>query len=269
MNKNFTILIAVLFISFASLAHGTDFNDLSMWSAEEFYRRGDVVRLQDDMYISVIPSRGRPPATSKAHWRKIDYNDRRQIRIKSVYPLGTVVSHQGKHYISLRLNAVGLKFRLDDSRRWMEFTHPGLIYDIPDAPIDPDQIASLIGVDSNSNGIRDDYEREILFSDLPAPVKDAALSAGKVYGALMQVSLEEVEVDASMARDILRNMVIARECRRALSQIYNGAMWEETSYFNTFDRIEAKFVLQNMLSEILASPPEYPDVDHCVELAAI
>lgn len=60
MNKNFTILIAVLFISFASLAHETDFNDLSMWSAEEFYRRGDVVRLQDDMYISVIPSRGRP-----------------------------------------------------------------------------------------------------------------------------------------------------------------------------------------------------------------
>lgn len=269
MKKKLTILIAAFFMSFTPLADAADFIDMSMWSADELYRRGDVVRLQDDIYISVIPSRGHSPATSGAPWHKIDYNDRRQIQIKSVYPLGTVVSHQGKHYISLRLNAVGLKFRLDDSRRWMEFTHPGLIYDIPDAPVDPDQIASLIGVDSNNNGIRDDYEREILFSDLPAPVKDAALSAGKVYGALMQTALEEVEVDARMARDILSNIVIARECRRALSQTYDGAMWEETSYFNTFERIQAKFVLQRMLTEILQGDLQYPRVDHCAALAAI
>lgn len=269
MKNNIQIFLTFFFALFAFLAHATDFTEIPSWSPSERYRRGEVVRLQHDMYISVIPSKGMSPDSHPHHWRRIDYNDRRQVRVKTLYPLGTVVSHKGEHYISLKVNAIGIKPRLDDPRRWMKFTHPGLIYDIPDEPIDPDQLATLIGIDSNNNGIRDDYEREILLSDLSAPVKDAALSAGKAYGALMMTALEEVDVGAVEAREIIRNLVIARECRRALAQLHDGAVWEETAFFDTFDRIEAKFVLQNMLAEILQGDLEYPRVEHCVALSAI
>lgn len=269
MKKKIKTFFVALFALFPSLSHAADFSEMPPWNPSEQYRRGKVVKFQHDIYISVNSSKGQSPDAHPDHWRRIDYNDRRQARIKTLYPIGAVVSHNGKHYISLRVNATGTKLRLDDSRRWMEFTHPGLIYDIPDEPVDPDQLATLIGVDSNNNGIRDDYEREILFSDLPAPVKEAALSAGKVYGALMMTAFEEVEVDEAEAREIIRNLVIARECRRSLAQLHDGAIWEETAYFNTFDRIEAKFVLQNMLADILQGNFEYPRVEHCIALSAI
>lgn len=90
----------------------------------------------------------------------------------------------------------------------------------------------------------------------------------KAYGRLMMAALEEVDVGAAEAREIIRNLVIARACREALAQLHDGTVWEETALFDTFDHIEAKFVLHNMLAEILQGDLECLRVKHCVALSS-
>src|SRR5699024_10578076 len=108
-----------------------------------------------------------------------------------LYFIGKIVVHDGKYYISRRMNVPLSSASLAREGRWLEFTHPGLIYDIPNADPDAEDVTTLLGVDSNTNGIRDDYEIAIIFSDLPNPVKTAALSAGKAYGDLMRTASAE------------------------------------------------------------------------------
>lgn len=250
--KTLLVLLALIAVALSPLAHAVDFNDLEEWKPDKFYHRGDVVRLGYEMYISVLPSKGRSPQTNSIKWRLIDYNKRRTFRIKTLYPIGSVVSHGGKHYIARALNVPLSSARLNDQRRWLEFTHPGLNYDLPTVPGDPDEVDSLIGADTNNNGIRDDYEIAIAFSNLPAPVKDAALSAGKAYGDLMEVASEHFEVTRENAASIMHNLVLARACKSQLRALYHGVAWEDTTYFDTLDRIEAKYKLQNMLMAVLS-----------------
>jgi hypothetical protein len=163
--------------------------------------------------------------------------------------------------------------RLDDSRHWLEFMHPGLIHDLLPELASPEAEQSRIGIDANHNGIRDDYELAILFSDLPQPVKDAALSAGKVYGELMMTARKDVEIDREKVLSIMHNLVLARACRTRLKELYNGAYWEETTHFNTLDRIEAKFKLQWLLADLIGRDRlDYPQprpTDPCNRLASI
>ena len=248
--------------------HATSFTDIEEWQPEKLYHRGDVVRVNYDIYISTIPSKGLTPSSQARHWDIIDYNNRSEFKTKTLYRIGDVVSHEGRFYISRGMNNTVKHLRFDDERRWIEFTHPGLFYDLPPVPDDPD--TSLVGVDANHNGIRDDYELAIVFSDLPQPVKDSALSAGKAYGALTMVAMEDGDIDRDRALEILRKLVLAKACRTRTREVHQGVAWQESTYFNTWDRIEAKFKLQNMLANLL-EPDGYDlprEQEPCVALAA-
>ncbi|MBE0500070.1 MAG: hypothetical protein IBX47_01410 [Desulfuromonadales bacterium] len=251
-----------------SSPHATSFTDIEAWQPQKSYYRGDVVRVNYDIYISIIPSKGLIPGSQARHWDIIDYNNRSEFQTKTLYRIGDVVSHEDRFYISRGMNNTVNPLRFNDERRWIEFTHPGLFYDLPPAPDDPD--ASLFGIDANHNGIRDDYELATIFSDLPQPVKDSALSAGKAYGALTIVALEDGDIDRDRALKILHNLVLAKACRTRMRELHQGVAWQESTYFNTMDRIEAKFKLQNMLANLL-EPEGYNlprEQEPCVALAA-
>lgn len=270
--KNFILFVtAVATIAFSPTGLAASFNDIEQWQAEKLYHRGDVVRANYDIYISVVPSKGNSPNTENKRWKIIEYNKRQEFTNKKLYPIGSVVTHGGRFYISRGMNVAVESDRLDDSRRWLEFSHPGLIHDLPPDPGDPETEQSLIGVDANHNGIRDDYELAILFSDLPQPVKDAALSAGKAYGELMMTARQDAEINREKALSIMHNLVLAKACRTRLQELYNGAYWEETTYFNTLDRIEAKFKLQWMLQAVIGEEGyNLPrDPAPCVTLSSI
>lgn len=248
--------------------HAISFTDIEEWQPVKFYHRGDVVRVNYDIYISTIPSKGLTPGSQTRHWDIIDYNKRSEFQTKTLYRIGDVVSHGGRFYISRSMNTTVKHLRFDDKRRWAEFTHPGLFYDLPPAPDDPD--AFLFGFDANHNGIRDDYELATLFSDLPQPVKDSALSAGKAYGALTEVAAEDGDIDRNRALEILHNLVLAKACKTRTRELNQGVAWQESTFFNTLDRIEAKFKLQNMLANQL-EPDGYDlarEQEPCVALAA-
>ena len=244
------ILTIILLASMASsFAHATSFTDLEEWQPEKSYHRGDVVRVNYDIYISVIPSKGTIPGTQEKHWDLIKYNNLREFQTNRLYRLGEVVSHEGRFYISRGMNIATKDPRFDEERRWVEFTHPGLAYDLPPAPDDLAAEETLAGVDVNLNGIRDDYELAIIFSELPQPVKDSALSAGKAYGELIEVGGSDIDRDSAL--EILHKLVLAKACRTRMRELHQGVAWQESTYFNTWGRIEAKFKLQNRLGKLL------------------
>ena len=266
------ILSLMLFASTSpSFSHAISFTDFEEWQTDNLYHRGDVVRINYDIYISIIPSKGVIPSSQERHWCLIKYNNVGEIQTKRLYMIGDVVSHEGHFYISSRMNIIVKDSRFDDERRWVEFTHPGLVYDLPPAPTDPAAVESLVGVDANHNGIRDDYELAIVFSDLPQPVKDSALSAGKAYGELMMVSAEDSDIDRESALEILHKLVLAKACRTRMRELHQGVAWQESTYFNTLDRIEAKFKLQNRLGNLLdAAGYNLPrEQEPCVALTGI
>jgi len=247
------IILTFMFLAVVgvSYSHAASFTDLEVWQPEKLYHRGDVVRLNYDIYISVIPSKGLMPGEKERHWENVDYKNHSEFQSKTPYRIGDVVSHDGRYYISSGMNVSVKHQQFDDERRWVEFTHPGLFYDLPPVPDDSDAVESLGGVDANYNGIRDDYELAIIFSDLPQPVKDSALSAGKAYGELMMVSAEDSDIDRESALEILHKLVLAKACRTKMRELHKGIAWQESTYFNTLERIEAKFKLQNMLGNLL------------------
>ena len=70
---------------------------------------------------------------------------------------------------------------------------------------------------------------------LPLEVKDAALSAGRVYGKLMLTAMRDAETDPQEAEEILYQLVVAHQCRLLMLELYEGRAWQESLYFDTMD----------------------------------
>lgn len=124
----------------------------------------------------------------------------------------------------------------------------------------------LLGEDVDNNGIRDDYELAIQSSGLPIDVIDTALAAGKAYQALMIQSVDDVQLDKENAKTLIANLVLAKRCQISKQEIY-GEAWQESTFFNSFDRIEAKFKTQAALSLMMeGEDPSLPTGDACANL---
>lgn len=253
---------------FSAGSNAASFNDIGEWQSDIRYNRGDVVTDGYDIYVNVVPIRGLDPEDSHFAWLKIDYRRQFSLHDRRLFFLGQVVEHDDKYYISRSVNVVRRSNDLNDSRRWMEFTHPGLSYSLPDYAIDDPNMDSLIGIDSNTNGIRDDYEIDIVFSDLPSDVVDSALSAGRSYGQIMSLANSNTELNEIDSTSILTGMVLAKLCKKEMSRVNSGDTWSEATYFNSIDRVEAKYKLQALLMEkIDAENFEIPDGNPCLALA--
>ncbi|WP_028886243.1 hypothetical protein [Teredinibacter turnerae] len=127
----------------------------------------------------------------------------------------------------------------------------------------------LLGADSDSNGVRDDYEESIEQSNLPTYVAELAITAGKAYQSLLQQSVTEEVPTKEQASDILTSLVLAEKCKRQ-NQAEYGVTWKESLYFNTFDRTEAKFKTQAVLLSMLEGDDiSIPDGNSCEMLMNI
>ena len=262
------ILFVLFFSLLPSLSYAVSFNNMNKWASNEAYGRGDVVALGYDIYVATLPSREKRPDRYKLLWRKVKYNDHAAFVPKKIYFLGRVVSHDGKYYVSLGINVPPSEESLSNPSWWLEFTHPGLTYDLPDYDNTNGDIGTLIGVDSNQNEIRDDYETTIIFSDLPDEVKESALNAGKAYGQLIQSGTNNFDLNESSANNILVKLVLAEQCKREMKRLNSGATWKEASFFNTIDRLEAKVKLENMLAELIETEElEVPQENSCYLLS--
>lgn len=267
-------ILIPLFLIFATLcsavAHAITFSEMQTWDSSKLYKRGELVKIRYDMYMSVLPTRGDHPERHPVRWRKIHYSNFQDFEPRRLYFLGKVVEHEGQYFISRGINVPPSSRSLGRTHRWLEFTHPGLFYEIPDYDDGSDQMNTLVGIDNNHNGIRDDYEESIIFSDLPESIKPYALAAGKAYGGLIESATDNFQATPENARTVLEKLMIAEACKREMQEIHQGQTWQETSYFNTLDRIEAKYKLQNMLVRVADGQDiPYPENATCNALSAL
>ena len=247
--KTVKLLLSVI-IAFSSKSFSIDFQDLEQWQSSSLYKRGSIIAYGNDMHVSLIINRAKQPPNHRI-WRKIKYNKYKKFRTRKLYLPGSVIEHDGKYYVSKRINVPWNINSLSKEALWLEFTHPAINYSLPEYDEDSEEFKSLIGTDSNENGIRDDYETTIIMSALPTSTKDYALSAGMIYGSLFSAGIGVNEVSTEQAETILKKLVLAKLCKKQLAIESQGITWSETDYFNTLDRVEAKFKLQAALSDLV------------------
>ncbi|WP_281649132.1 hypothetical protein [Parendozoicomonas sp. Alg238-R29] len=258
----------VFILLFCSHVLAVDFHEIPAWDPEVKYKRGTVIAHGTDLYINILPKAGIFPDHSKIVWRKIRYNRHYPLKPYKLYLPGFVVAHDEKYYISRKINLPQNARSLSNEQRWLPFTHPAMGFDLPYYTEDSEEVKTLVGTDINGNGIRDDYETSIIMSSLPAPVKNTALRAGAIYGELIATGTGATVSSVNEAQNILQNMVQAKRCQRQLMK-QSGVSWSDATYFDTLDRVEAKYKLQSMLAGLIdQSTFSVPSGDPCEQLTA-
>ncbi|MCY4472725.1 MAG: hypothetical protein OXC07_07915 [Kistimonas sp.] len=274
LEKRFRVLrasisLSILLSLFCSGAFAVGFHEMPVWDPDVKYRRGSVVSHKTDIYISILPKKGISPGSNKVAWRQVKYNKHNALRPHKLYLLGAVVAHDGKYYISKKINVPRGVSSLNNGHRWLEFTHPAMGFNLPEDTEYSEEMRTLVGIDTNGNGIRDDYEEKIIMSDLPAPVKTAALGAGVAYGNLIVTGAGAEASSETEAGAILQGMVLAKLCQRQFSRQTSGKTWSESAYFDTLDRVEAKYKLQSALARMIDQRSfSIPEGDPCEQLVS-
>lgn len=262
MKKHLVGLLSLM----PSLAFATDFHDFPTYDENTSYVRSDVVSHGHNLWVSRF--KGIHSTLPKVHslkWSKVQLVDIPKWKAGKLYLLGKSVKYDGRYYVSTKLIPIKIDSQFSDNK-WVEFTHPAMGYELPDYDSASEVANTLIGVDINQNNIRDDYEVKVIMSSLPEETKQYALNAGKTYYSLMQTSDEQLTYSAESAESILNTLVIAKACKREQARIHGGDnTWRESDFFNTFDRVRAKFELQNKLVVKLADTNLSVDINNACE----
>ncbi|ABV36361.1 hypothetical protein Ssed_1750 [Shewanella sediminis HAW-EB3] len=119
----------------------------------------------------------------------------------------------------------------------------------------------LEGIDSNHNGVRDDFEVFITKHYTDPMLRQLGYSAGRIYKSLLalattQKSPKQAEADfnemsvenAAFLCDLL---VALRVCVRRESRTRVDFYGYQYKYFNTLERLETFYLAQNRLYELL------------------
>lgn len=144
--KRITIILMLLLMTGLSPVHAQSipFTKFEEWSAGKLYYRGDVIKYGFDLYISIIPFKGNLPDKEGKRWEKVDYRNYLTFQPRKLFPIGAVVVHEGRYFISRGMNVAINSSYLEWRRRWLEFTYPELFHDLPPEPDDQEAIRTLI-----------------------------------------------------------------------------------------------------------------------------
>src|SRR5690554_2985936 len=131
-----------------------------------------------------------------------------------------------------------------------------------------DLIQKLLGEDKSNDGVRDDFEKLILNSELSERAKQHALQAGKAYSSTMKLSAAKDEVTVDQARLTMQLMIHVYRCKIQIAK-EEGQSWRESDFYNEIDRLEVKFIFSSFLDQLAGDdyPYEFP-ADACLSLAS-
>lgn len=125
---------------------------------------------------------------------------------------------------------------------------------------------ALEGIDSNHNGVRDDFEEFIAKQYTDPKLRQLGYSAGRLYRSLFALGSTQkspkqaeavfnemsVENVASLC-DLLIALRVCVRRERHFRENFNGYQYK---YFNTFERLETYYRAQNRLYELLGDDYE-------------
>ncbi|MCX2535004.1 hypothetical protein OQ486_16290 [Plesiomonas shigelloides] len=192
-----------------------------LWDIKKVYNAGDIVQWNTDIYVARGWSLGDEPkkmVVDWSAWKLIDVASIKPWVKNNIYNGGVIVEHAGNYYLSRWWNDdstpgvddVWLRLSLDldmgktDQEKIDELTSSN---QIPNLERDD----SLLGVDSNKDGIRDDIESfiEVNYSE------DLKIKAARQFAKSMN---NVFNVDST---DVLAVKKAARDNSNAISCIYS------------------------------------------------
>ena len=198
---------------------------------------------------------------------KIKLNSNKPLKLRKFYFTGILVNHDSKKFISKTINFPWSTDDLANAKKWIEITDKADGYGLPEFD-ETEALATVLGTDTNNNGIRDDYETKIVLSDLPKAIKYNALKAGQAYTAAIKAGSKGMTTKEE-ATYIAQGLIHSYRCKQQAARDNKGRGWKESYFYNTVDRLQAKFATSNSLSELIGKDADFkfPE-DACAALTA-
>lgn len=244
-------ILFLLVILLPCLTIANDFNSFESYDNNKKYARGNYVKYSNNLWVARYKVIGTQPKEESITWAKVKLNDIREWKSKKVYRLGQSVSYNEKTYFAKSLWPIAINSSYVNYK-WVEFSHPAMGFDLPSFdPEHPDH-NTIEGVDQNENDIRDDYEIKIVMSDKSRDIKELALKAGKSYQTVLSMKGVINSATQEEATNTLLALTLAELCKRQINKYASSAIaWKKSDYFNTIDRIETNFSVQNKLARLV------------------
>src|SRR5690554_4318493 len=96
----------------------------------------------------------------------------------------------------------------------------------------------------------------ILNSELSERTKQHALQAARAYGHALTLHMTGEIISHAQAHQAMQNLILAYGCQLQISQ-EDGVSWRESDYYDDIDRLEASFMSDIYLAEIVGEDKSY------------
>ncbi len=127
-------------------------------------------------------------------------------------------------------------------------------YTLPPEPDPAINNATLLGIDSNNNGVRDDVEIWILkkYKDKHPIYTEIAMQAGRAWQKVMEDPSKAISIhsitSAASSCEAYYEVCIESDNKLYVSEWINTKYFREKIYFNTPARLEAYYTYDTLLS---------------------
>ncbi|MBD1576422.1 hypothetical protein HC723_08225 [Vibrio sp. S11_S32] len=255
-------IIFIYFILLSPFAYAYD-----EWDKNTTYHAGDMVKKDGVIYVSTHWNKKSPPANNKNNWDGwITFpNNKPEWDASTSYHGGDVVAYQGKFYLSKYWNHGTTPH---NNAPWLILigadkpTPPTE----PDPTLDPESKAAILGIDSNNNGLDDEYEAKI--EQTYSNEKDKELA--KALGISWRITTEFYFIDQELIdKKTAERAIITSSSLYSCSQdkIYknNGYIPPNNLYFSSIHRSFSYRMAQSKLANIIDMNKNHIDNRSCAE----
>ncbi|MBY5992222.1 hypothetical protein [Ferrimonas balearica] len=240
------------------------FDAFPEWDNESRYKRGTVVQHLSHLWVARLPNAGRPPHEYPL-WARAKLVDLPEWHEHRWYPVGVTVIHKGIPYLARQANR-SRPNHADGSNRWIPFDHPALGYDLP-VTDEAQAQATLLGVDSNDNGVRDDYEVRVVMR-FAGRTREVALGvADSFHKVLLADAATASQWPQSESYILMGSLIDLMDCQVELRQEEPEFSGLFHIYFNTPERIRVDRQNQEVLGERIGWDTQFPVSDSPCESA--
>ncbi len=254
MVGNKYIFLLLIVISFSSTSNPYD--QTEEYDHNKSYQTGKIVKYKNNLWVNrfAVSKNEEPGFRDYKVWKKVQLTNIKPYLSKGYeksslgniiytpYTWGPSVNQDGRHFTSAGVISNENENSPTNHNKWLEFSHPAIGFDIPIFDPDSEEAKSILGIDSNFNEIRDDFELTIIMSELNPEVKRMALYSGMIYGELMDIGFNKLDISSDRANSLASVFISSRQCKNDLHKVESyGKSWTETNFFNSKERLIAKF----------------------------
>ncbi|ELH4809995.1 hypothetical protein Q9X96_003026 [Vibrio vulnificus] len=233
------------------------------WNPTQVYNSGDLVTWKGKAYLSSHWTQGVEPLENDINWDGwifVDENNLKTWTPQNAFLGGDLVKIDSQYYMANWWNQNEYP---ETSSSWRHLKNVEFNGDTsPDKPVDND---SVEGLDTDNNGVRDDYEVTIRNLYSSEELLNVALSASQEWKKLIKLGLDEsIPVTKEEASQIFVNLISASRCFTEIRKADPNFKSPTQFYFNTFERAMKKREAEDRLYRTLQgdlsliNPPQSP-----------